>query len=111
MDPFYAAVNLCVLGALFAIVYAAGQPQRRRRILGRLPPRRYGEHFVILFRASPSCPPTCSPVDGGLGGRGLPFALTRAAEAVSVFAIASTAIAFLPGGSHSVARWRTARAL
>ena len=28
MDPFYAAVNLCVLGALFAIVYAAGQRTR-----------------------------------------------------------------------------------
>ena len=55
MDPFYAAVNLCVLGALFAIVYAAGQRTRGAVVafLAACLLAGTANHFVI--RPSPSC--------------------------------------------------------
>lgn len=100
MDPFYAAVNLCVLGALFAIVYAAGQRTRGAVVafLAACLLAGTANHFVILFKGQPIVPADVFALSTAASvGAGYTFALdARLLEAVSVFAIASTAIAFLP---------------
>ena len=100
MDPVYAAVNLCVLGALFAIVYAAGQRTRGAVVafLAACLLAGTANHFVILFKGQPIVPADVFALSTAASvGAGYTFALdARLLEAVSVFAIASTAIAFLP---------------
>ena len=100
MDPFYAAVNLCVLGALFAIVYAAGQRTRGAVVafLAACLLAGTANHFVILFKGQPIVPADVFALSTAASvGAGYTFALdARLLEAASVFAIASTAIAFLP---------------
>ncbi|MFR3092396.1 MAG: hypothetical protein ACLTMP_12320 [Eggerthella lenta] len=99
MDPFYAAVNLCVLGALFAIVYAAGQRTRGAVVAFLAACLLAGTaNHVILFKGQPIVPADVFALSTAASvGAGYTFALdARLLEAASVFAIASTAIAFLP---------------
>lgn len=116
MDPFYAAVNLCVLGALFAIVYAAGQRTRGAVVafLAACLLAGTANHFVILFKGQPIVPADV-------------FALSTAASVGAGYTFALDARLLEPSPcSRSprrpspscrrwrplrVARWRTARAL
>lgn len=100
MDPYYAALNLCVLGALFAIVYAAGQRTRGAVVLFLATCLLAGvaNHFVILFKGQPIVPADLFALSTAASvGGGYTFALdARLLEAIAVFAVASTAVAYVP---------------
>ena len=100
MDPYYAALNLCVLGALFAIVYAAGQRTRGAVVLFLAACLLAGvaNHFVILFKGQPIVPADLFALSTAASvGGGYTFALdARLLEALAVFAVASTAVAYVP---------------
>ena len=100
MSPYYAAVNLCVLGALFAIVYTAGQ-RTRGAVMAFLAACLFAgvaNHFVILFKGQPIVPADLFALSTAASvGAGYTFALdARLLEAIGVFAVASTAAAYLP---------------
>lgn len=100
MDPYYAALNLCVLGALFAIVYATGQRTRGAVVLFLAACLLAGvaNHFVILFKGQPIVPADLFALSTAASvGGGYTFALdARLLEALAVFAVASTAVAYVP---------------
>ena len=100
MSPYYAAVNLCVLGALFAIVYAAGQRTRGAVVLFLAACLVAGvaNHFVILFKGQPIVPADLFALSTAASvGAGYTFALdARLLETIVAFAAASTAVAYLP---------------
>lgn len=100
MSPYYAAVNLCVLGALFAIVYAAGQRTRGAVVLFLAACLVAGvaNHFVILFKGQPIVPADLFALSTAASvGAGYTFALdARLLETIAAFAASSTVVAYLP---------------
>ena len=100
MEPYYALANLCVLGALFAIVYAAGQRTRGAVMAFLLACLVAGaaNHFVILFKGQPVVPADLFALSTAASvGAGYTFSLdARLLEVIVVFAAASTAVAYVP---------------
>ncbi|MFR4804010.1 MAG: hypothetical protein ACLT98_12270 [Eggerthellaceae bacterium] len=99
MDPFYAAVNLCVLERCSPSCTRPGSA--RGAVVAFLAAcflAGTANHFVIAFKGQPIVPADLLALSTAASvGSGYTFALdARLLAAVSVFAIASTAIAFLP---------------
>lgn len=100
MEPYYVLANLCVLGVLFAIVYAAGQRTRGAVMAFLLACLVAGvaNHFVILFKGQPVVPADLFALSTAASvGAGYTFSLdARLLETIVVFAAASTAVAYVP---------------
>lgn len=100
MDPYYIVVNLCVLAALFALVYLAGQRSRGAiaAFLAVCFIAGIANHFVIAFKGQPVVPADLFALSTAASvGAGYSFVLdARLIETLIVFVGACTVLAFVP---------------
>ena len=108
MDPYYVAVNLCVLAVLFALVYALGQRSRAAVavFLAACFLAGVANHFVIAFKGQPVVPADLFALSTAASvGSGYAYVVDGLLlECVVVFAGYCTLLAYVPKVQLSVRR-------
>lgn len=100
MDPYYVLVNLCVLAALFALVYALGQRSRgaAAAFLAACFIAGAANHYVIMFKGQPVVPADLFALSTAASvSSGYSYLLdARLLECIVVLAGYCTLLAFAP---------------
>lgn len=100
MDPYYVLVNLCVLAALFALVYALGQRSRAAAAAFLIACFIAGvaNHYVIMFKGQPVVPADLFALSTAASvGSGYSYPLdTRLLECIVVLVAYCTLLAYAP---------------
>ena len=108
IDPYYILVNLCVLAALFALVYALGQQSRAAvaAFLAACFIAGAANHYVILFKGQPVVPADLFALSTAASvGSGYSYLLdARLLECIVMLAGYCTLLAFVPKVRLSIRR-------